>query len=256
MFPLGVAAGAVFILPDFPANTKRLTERERWIAIERLKSSNVVVRTDPAEVMGKRESFVAALKDWRIWPLIVGYMSIVGSATLSYFYPTLVNGLGYTDKIIAQYMTIPIYAVAFVCTLATGYFSDKAVHLRGYIVTGWLGVALVTAIVVCAVYNYTIRYAMLVIMAAGLWSANGLSLSYASSTLGDMPAEVRAIGLALVNCMGNLASIYGSFLFPTEDSPKYLMGFGVISALLGVGMAAYCGLNIVVSRRAGAAASQ
>src|SRR5690242_17158747 len=38
---------------------------------------------------------------------------IVGSSTLSYFYPTLVTGLGYTDRVQAQYMTAPIYAVAF-----------------------------------------------------------------------------------------------------------------------------------------------
>lgn len=241
--------GAVFILLDFPANTKRLSDRERYIAIHRLKSGNVNVRADPSEIMGKRESFVAALKTWKTWPLIVGYMVIVGSSTLSYFYPTLVSGLGYTDRVTAQYMTVPIYAVAFVCTLATGWFSDKIVNWRGFVIAAWLTLSLITAIVVCTVYNYTVRYAMLVLMAAGLWSANGLSLSYASSTLGDLPAEARAVALALVNCMGNLAQIYGSYLFPLEDKPKYLMGFGVISGLLGLGVVVYAMLNVALRRK-------
>lgn len=209
---IGFAGIAAFILLDFPANTARLSERERYIAINRLRSGNVNVRTDPAEAIGKRESFVLAVKDWRTWPLIVGYMVIVGSSTLSYFYPTLVNGLGYADRVTAQYMTVPIFAVAFVTTLATGWFSDRIVNYRGYVIAGWLTVSLITSIVVCTVYNYTARYAMLVIMAAGLWAANGLSLSYASSTFGDMPAEVRAVALALVNAMGNLAQIYGAYL--------------------------------------------
>lgn len=240
---------AAFILFDFPSNTKKLSERERYIAINRLKSGNVNTRADPAEIMGKRESFVAAVKSWKTWPLVVGYMVIVGSSTLSYFYPTLVNGLGYEDRVTAQYMTVPIYAVAFVCTLATGWFSDRIVNLRGYVIAGWLTVSLITAIVVCTVYNYTVRYAMLVIMAAGLWAANGLSLSYASSTFGDMPIEVRGVALAIVNAMGNLAQIYGSYLFPSDDKPKYLMGFGVISGLLGLGVFVYAMLNTVLRRK-------
>lgn len=35
---------------------------------------------------------------------------------------------------------------------------------------------------------------------------------------------------------GNLAQIYGSYLFPSKDSPKYLMGFGVISGLCATGV--------------------
>jgi MFS family permease len=203
---IGFAGIAAFLLLDFPANSSRLTDRERYIATMRLKADNVNVRSDPNEVMGKRKSIVMACKDWRMWALIVGYMVIVGSATLSYFYPTLVNGLGYTDRITAQYMTTPIFAVAFVTTLVTGWFSDRIVSYRGYVIAGWLTVSFVTGVVVCTVFNFTARYAMLVIMAAGIWAANALSLSYASSTFGDMPAEVRAIALALVNAFGNLVS--------------------------------------------------
>ncbi|KAK5087572.1 hypothetical protein LTR24_006612 [Lithohypha guttulata] len=238
---------ASFILLDFPHNTKRLTDRERAIAIARLRLTDMGVRTNTHK-LGKRESFVAAISNWRTWGFIVGYMVIVGSSTLSYFYPTLVRGLGYTNTVQAQYMTVPIYAVAFVCTAVTGYFCDMIPDLRGIVIASWLTVSLITSIVVCTVYNYTVRYVMLIIMAAGLWAANALSLSFASSTFGSMEAETRAIALALVNAMGNLASIYGSYLFPAEDAPKYLMGFGVISALLGVGIAVYLLLNIFVRR--------
>lgn len=80
-----------------------------------------------------------------------------------------------------------------------------------------------------------------------------------------MEAETRAIALALVNAtgtlspastwgsglttLGNLASTYGSYIFPADDAPKYLMGFGVISALLGVGVTVYILMNIFVRRR-------
>lgn len=108
---------------------------------------------------------------------------------------------------------------------------------------------MVTSICVCVIYDFTARYVLLVIMAAGLWASNALSLSYASSTFGNMDTEVRAVALALMNGMGNLAQIYGAYLFPSEDAPKYLMGFSVISGMLGFGVCVYVVLFIVVRRK-------
>ena len=63
-----------------------------------------------------------------------------------------------------------------------------------------------------------------------------------------MEAEVRAVALALVNCMGNLAQIYGSYLFPSADKPKYLMGFGTISGLLALGVCTYAIMHVLLRR--------
>ena len=173
---------------------------------------------------------------------------IVGSSTLSYFYPTLVKGLGYSS-VNAQYMTVPIWGVAFVCTAISGYLTDFVPQKRGLIIASWLSVSVICSIITCAVYNFVGRYVLLVIMTSGLWVSNALSLSYASSTFGSMPNETRAISLAFVNAMGNLASIYGAYLFPSNDAPKYLMGFGVISGLCALSVVSYTGLHILLKRR-------
>jgi hypothetical protein len=39
------------------------------------------------------------------------------------------------------------------------------------------------------------------------------------------PAEKRAVSIAFVNAMGNVASIYGVFLWPSTDAPRYIPGF-------------------------------
>ncbi|ORY10938.1 major facilitator superfamily domain-containing protein, partial [Clohesyomyces aquaticus] len=222
---IGWAIIASFILLDFPANTKTLTDRERVIAIARLQEGGVMTHTEGDVRLGKRKSIMLALTEWRVWGFILGYMVIVGSSTLSYFYPTLVHGLGFTSTVQAQYMTVPIYAFAFVCTAISGYFADRIPQHRGLIIAGWLTFSLITSILVCTIYNFTARYVLLVLMAAGLWASNAISLSFAGATLGSMQPEVRAIALALVNAMGNLAQIYGAYLFPKEDAPKYLLGF-------------------------------
>lgn len=173
--------------------------------------------------------------------------AIVGSSTLSYFYPTLVNGLGYQAKE-AQYMTIPIFGVAFVATAVTGYLADKNAKWRGVILGAMMTVAMLCSVIICAVYNVKARYALLVIMASGLWASNGLALSYASVTFSSMPNETKAVSLALVNAMGNLAQIYGAYLFPSGDAPKYLTGFGVISGMCLTGVAAYFSLHVLLRR--------
>lgn len=204
----GWAVVAFFILPDYPANTKRLSDRERELAIRRLQEDQGISQTEDSVHISSGQALLQAVRSWKVWILVAGYMVIVGSSTLSYFYPTLVAGLGYS-AVDAQFMVVPIYAVAFVCVIATGIFGDKYPKQRGLIISGWLVVSLVCAIVICLVYGYKARYALLVIMAAGLWSTNGCALSYAASTFGDMPRETRAVALAMVNALGNLAQIYG-----------------------------------------------
>lgn len=109
---------------------------------------------------------------------------------------------------------------------------------------------MICSIVVCVVYDFTARYALLVIMAAGLWSTNAISLSYASSTFGSMPQEVRAVALAMVNALGNLAQIYGAYLFPSKDAPKYLLGFGVISGMCAFGVLTYALAHVLLRKYA------
>ncbi|KAF7187285.1 MFS transporter prlL [Pseudocercospora fuligena] len=244
---IGWAFISVFLLLDFPANTKKFSARERELAISRLEADNVTSRTDGGERLSSMQALKQSLSSWRVWLMIAGYMVIVGSSTLSYFYPTLVEGLGYTSHM-AQYMVVPIYGAAFVAVGFTAYFSDKYQHNRGAIIAVWLSTSMVCSIVVCAVYDFTARYVLLVFMAMGLWSTNGCALSYASSTFASMPQETRAVSLALVNALGNLAQIYGAYLFPSNDAPKYLLGFGVISGMCAFGVGVYAVSHVLLRK--------
>jgi MFS family permease len=76
---VGWAFISFFILLDFPANSKRLSDRERKIAIARLRQGGVVTRSEDTPKMGKGKSFLMALKDLRVIGFILGYM--VGFAT-------------------------------------------------------------------------------------------------------------------------------------------------------------------------------
>ena len=102
----GWALISLFILPDFPSTTKRrFSDRERELAITRLYEAG---QTHTEDAISSKQALLQAIKSWKVWILVAGYMVIVGSSTLSYFYPTLVAGLGYT-AVEAQFMVVPIY---------------------------------------------------------------------------------------------------------------------------------------------------
>ncbi|ODM14747.1 hypothetical protein SI65_09741 [Aspergillus cristatus] len=92
---IGVALVAAFVPPDFPATSKRFSERQRSVAVARL-ADDVTAMTQDSEQLSPQRAMVDSVKDWRTWMFVVGYMVIVGSSTLSYFYPTLIEGLSET----------------------------------------------------------------------------------------------------------------------------------------------------------------
>ncbi|GAB1196476.1 hypothetical protein APSETT444_005747 [Aspergillus pseudonomiae] len=208
---VGFAIISLFILPDFPATSRHFSEREKQVAVARLSTENVNTTTEDSEHLSSLDACKVACQNWRTWAFIIGYMVIVGSSTLTYFYPTLVEGLfGNASTKKVNLLTVPIYGVAFIATA---------------------------------------RYILLVFMAAGLWATNGGTLAYASSAFAGMHPQARGVALAMVNALGNLAQIYGSYLFTEDDSPKYIMGFAVISAMLAVGVIVFLFLHTWFRRR-------
>ena len=88
---------AVFVLPDFPGNTKWLSEEERAYAVARLLDDNSGDTVSDSEI-GHWKSFKMAVKDWRTWLFCFGQSCCTAAGTITYFVPTLMNALGYHGK--------------------------------------------------------------------------------------------------------------------------------------------------------------
>ncbi|KAJ5370665.1 uncharacterized protein N7496_006757 [Penicillium cataractarum] len=173
-------------------------------------------------------SFVKAVRDWRAWLLVPAYMSILGALAISYFYSTLIDGMGYSSTA-AQYRTAPLYFVSLVVALLVRYFADHNLDKRGLFLAANLLVFL------CFI-NMTI------------WTGNALGLSFATTALASVNRDMRAIMLALMNGIAALAQLYGSALFPAKDAPEYLVAFSVFAGTFAVGAILY-GLADVLFKR-------
>lgn len=94
-----VSAFAVpFILLDCPLTSKRLSSEERQMAYDRLILDGITSRNDDSEPLSHLKALRMAVSDWRLLPLVLGYMTIIGSMSLAYFYPTFAEDLGYNRK--------------------------------------------------------------------------------------------------------------------------------------------------------------
>lgn len=71
---IGFAILSIFILPDFPSTTRRLSDRERQVALTRLASQNVTATTEDTERLSNLRACKVACQDHRTWAFIIGYM--------------------------------------------------------------------------------------------------------------------------------------------------------------------------------------
>ncbi|KAH0605226.1 uncharacterized protein H6S33_005208 [Morchella sextelata] len=228
---VGISCIAFFVLLDFPATTKKFTEAERNLAVIRLlhdgmDSGRTVKR------MSHKEALMSAVVDWRTWVFTFLFMMVAGSGTISYFIPTLTKSLGY-DTVTAQYMTVPIYAVATVSCNVLAYSADRFAERRWH-VTVALFVGFISCVLTATIPSNTVRYVMICFTASGIWSALPLLLAWTSNTV-ELPAEKRAVVLAIVNACGNFSSVYGSRIWPSWNAPSYSVGFGCTASFLGAG---------------------
>ncbi|CAI7653605.1 unnamed protein product [Penicillium glandicola] len=223
LLTIAVALVSIFVLADYPETiSRRLNEEERTLAVIRIMHDKKSSATQHGRLTAW-QGVKAAAVDLRTYFFIILYMTQNGSTTISYFLPTILKGMGYTGAK-AQWMTVPIWAT-----------SDRLKNRQWHVVFG-LSVAFISAIVCITVdWSDATRYAMVCFYIAGLYMTLPLILNWASELM-SLPSEKRAVVIGMVNCFGSISSIYGSYLWPSSDAPRYLPGFITVSTFMGFGI--------------------
>lgn len=242
---------AFVLLMDYPANTSRLSASERQLAVVRLahdrrqnqdRTNNAPPSSAAAAAatavthttarLSPLQSVIAALRDLRTYFFAILYMLGNGSATINYFIPTVLKSMGYTG-VHAQWMSVPLWAVGTVFLIILPYTADRFGDRRWHI-TGALTLAFASAIICFQVTGDATRYTFLSFCVAGVYASLPLIMTWVSEVVG-LPAEKRAVAIAVANSVGNLSAVYGSRLWPSEDAPRYGTGFTAIACFTGVG---------------------
>ncbi|CAG9977794.1 unnamed protein product [Clonostachys byssicola] len=236
-----------FILSNDPQSTNYLTEREKELCKIRshLDGTSLGLAGDEKKI--DWQQCFEAWKDWKVWTIALAQHGVtVMLYGYSTFLPTIIRALGYSG-IHTQLLTIPCYAAGAVVYLCIAYFSDKTGKRGIFAVGGCLTACLGYAILLgTPQHGAGAQYAGCVIVAAGLYVAVGIPISWMPNNL---PSHFkRAAGQGTSMTVGNCAGIYAAFLYRTNDSPEYKLGHG---ATLGFVFASGClfGLASLLLRR-------
>jgi MFS family permease len=230
----GCALLAPLVLLDYPATCSKLSPSERELAVSRqeLDGQNINISKELRMPMARALWF--ALTTPAHWIIFIGFMMVDGSFSIGYFYPTLVEGLGY-EAITAQFMTAPLYACAVPTAILLSYLGDRWPQRRGFLLSIVMFLAAIFSAVTAGVTNFTARYVLLCFLNMGLYCTVPLVLAFSTTMMGAVEPEIRSIALAWMSALGNLAQVYNSYVWPDSDAPRYLAGFCTYAALLTFG---------------------
>lgn len=223
---------ARFVLLDYPENTARLTPAERQLAIVRMMHDRQATSALQTAKLPLLKAVRAAVTDFRTYVFVVLYMLDNGSTTISYFIPTVLKSMGY-QGVDVQWMTIPVWGVATVFLLVVPQIADRLGDNR-WAITAGLTMSFVSAIILFQVEHNITRYVFLCFYISGLYYTLPLIMTWCS-TLMPLPAEKRAVVIAMTNSIGNLSAVYGSQIWPATDAPTYSTGFTAVACFTGAG---------------------
>jgi predicted MFS family arabinose efflux permease len=133
----------------------------------------------------------------------------------------------------------PIWGVAVVFNLGSGFAADRFPQYRGLVIVTGLVLISLTAILTCIIHDFTARYVLLSFMTGGLWMAYSQCLAYLGDLFRNLHPDVRSFAIGLVTIAAQIGYFYGAYCFPAENAPKHLLGFGTVAGTSGCASGLY-----------------
>lgn len=210
----------VAFLPDSPITCRRLNDKEKAIAMDRLKRNNAGTIHRGFE----RGQFVEALMDYKLWSaFLIIFLTGVPSSALGTFGTIVINSFGYSHKD-SLALTCPIGAVTCFTVLLSTYIPRHVPNIRyvfmmvsaaiSVIGTGicWLDQGASRGVLWTGVFLISIQVA-----------AGGLAVSTSTTNSSGHTKKSTVSAMTFIGyCLGN---IVGPELFGDSPGPAYRVGF-------------------------------
>ncbi|KAK9242903.1 major facilitator superfamily domain-containing protein [Lipomyces tetrasporus] len=222
---------AIAVLPDYPNSTKWLTDEEKGYAVWCLSAD--IGEVDDNYSIGVKEAAVLALKDYKVYLFGLMLHANTLTQTFSYFFPTIVKTLGYSSTV-TLLLTVPVWFVAFIFGFLISYHASRTNERTFHIISA-MAIALLGNILVISTTNNAVRFFAMFLMPIGAFPGVQIILAWVANSM-PRPAAKRSIALAICNVFSNSSNIYGSYLYPSSDGPRYITGGITISCMAVVCM--------------------
>ncbi|PPQ66134.1 hypothetical protein CVT24_000221 [Panaeolus cyanescens] len=215
MMTLAVGVIGFYIVPATPQDSRFLSEAHKKVIAKHLELSQ------PQSKYKDHFSFqqiYLSLTSPHVLLLTIGSF-IVGFlvAGLVTFLPSIVNQLGFSSTT-SQLLTVGPYAVAFIVTLISAYFSDRH-KIRSIPVIMMCVIAVVGFAISLASHNRDLSYASLFFMVTGCLGLTPLLPSWLSNN--SEPHYRRATATALTQMVGVFGGLLSIWQFPAREGSSY-----------------------------------
>ncbi|KAG2222458.1 hypothetical protein INT45_013371 [Circinella minor] len=217
-----------FVLPDYPAKTSFLNEREREIIVRR-----IIEDAGPAtETHFSWNQVIQAFLDWKVYAYSLSYIcGAICVYSLAMFMPSIVQGMGYTSRLEAQLMSAPPYVFAWIATILNGYSTDKCgergFHLAGVGFVASLGYVL---LITLQDYGSVAVYIAAIITTTFAFATNPPMAGWFSNNFGG--DTKRSVAMAFVLTIGNSGGAISGHVYRADDAPHYIRGHTICLALM------------------------
>ncbi|KAJ5691297.1 hypothetical protein N7488_012032 [Penicillium malachiteum] len=205
-------------LPNSPTDAKFLTERERIIAVERLKDN----KTGYKNMEIDRAEIVEAFMDPQTWLLaIMIFTCNIANGGFTTFNGLVLEGFGFN---IFHTLLMGLPGGVIVCgfVFMSGFISSRVQNSRCIVMAVMFLISILGSSLVYAGPNIAAKYGGLLIM--GIYSAAmPVSIAMIGSNIGGFTKRATVSATYFVMyCAGN---IVGPQLFFADQAPKYQSGF-------------------------------
>ncbi|TFK34765.1 major facilitator superfamily domain-containing protein [Crucibulum laeve] len=222
-----IGFNSMWLLPDYPDNTRWITSMERRLAQARLSEDAGEADKDNAED-SPMEGLKMAIKDPKV--LIFSVMTVSQLLGLSFvqFFPTLTATLGFSTTVTLLLAAPPWILASIICCL-NAWHADKTGE-RFFHIAGWWWGVIVGFIIALSTMSTAGRYVSLFLMACG-YVGFAMTLVWVSNAIPRPPAK-RAAAIGIVNGCGNIGNLIGSYTWKTAWGPQYHQSMAISLAAL------------------------
>ncbi|KAJ6016770.1 hypothetical protein N7451_000149 [Penicillium sp. IBT 35674x] len=235
-----IAISSAFILPDLPTNARGFTEEELLVAQLRIMEDVGEADTDSDE-QSPFSGLVMALKDFKIYVMMLSFTAYVVGLSFNAFFPTLTGTLGFS-YVPTLLMSAPPWVFSCIFSVLNAWHADrtqeKIWHIYGPLVMGIVGF-----VISMSTLNVAARYVALFLQ-AGSYAGFIVFYSWISSSFPRPPAK-RAVALALINAFSQLGNVAGSYVWDLSDN-GYRKSYGIVTAMFGITIVGFWGFRMIL----------
>ncbi|KAJ6088357.1 hypothetical protein N7486_009618 [Penicillium sp. IBT 16267x] len=257
---MAIAISSAFILPDLPTNARGFTEEERLVAQLRI-LEDIGEDTDAKE-HSAYTGLVMALKDVKVYLMMLSLTAYVVGLSFNAFFPTLTGTLGFS-YVPTLLMSAPPWVFSCLFSLLVAWHADRTqekvnhtplnqpifiIPPTNHIIQIWhiyvpLFMGLVGFIISMSTLNVAARYLALFLQ-AGSYAGFIVFYSWISTSFPRPPAK-RAVALAMINAFSQLGNVAGSYVWGLKDN-GYRKSYGIVTAMFGIAIMGFWGFRMIL----------